>query len=278
MKKKGQKKTKKRLKLRLNVVFKILLFLVISFCLFLYINNLNIKNIYIEGNNIVKDIEIIEKAQIENYPKLYKLNLKKMKNKVKEIPLIKDVKIKRNPLGKITFEIIEKEILFYYKYNEKYITSDKTEIEDNNLILGYPTLINFTPDTAFAELAKGLSKIDQNIIKMINEIEYSPYKKSDGTLLDETNTYTNARFTLYMSDDNKVIIDTVNIKRLSNYPKIYASLNMDTTKGTLNLDIINDKEDENEETIFFKSFETEQKELEEKLAKEKEEQEKKEEE
>jgi hypothetical protein len=58
-----------------------------------------------------------------------------------------------------------------------------------------------------------------------------------------------------MNDSNTVIIDTVNIKRLNNYPKIYTSLNMDVTKGILELDTINDKTEEDGETILFRSYE-----------------------
>ena len=93
------------------------------------------------------------------------------------------------------------------------------------------------------------------IIKMINELEYTPYKNSNGQVIEESALYTNARFTLYMNDSNTVIIDTVNIKRLNNYPKIYTSLNMDVTKGILELDTINDKTEEDGETILFRSYE-----------------------
>ena len=253
MNKKGHK-IKKR-KLRIKVVLKILLFLVAVGALFTYVTKLDTKNIIINGNEYIKDVEIIEAANIKNYPKIYKLNLKKTENKIKELPLIKTVDIKRDLLGRLTITVEEKEILFYYKYNQKYITDDKSEIEETNNIMGYPTLINFTPDTSFKELVKGLNKIDPNIIKMINEIEYTPYKNNEGQVIEESALYTNARFTLYMNDSNTVIIDTVNIKRLNNYTKIYTSLNMDITKGILELDTINDKTEEDGETVLFRSYE-----------------------
>ena len=266
MNKKGRKIKKRRL--RIKVVLKILLFLVAIGALFVYIKELDTKNIIINGNEYIKDVEIIETANIKEYPKIYKLNLKKTENKIKQIPLVKSVEVKRNLLGKLTIEIEEKELLFYYKYNQKYIANDKTEISENNNIMGYPTLINFTPDTSFKELVKGLNKIDPNIIKMINEIEYTPYKNSEGQSIEDSSAYKNARFTLYMNDSNTVIIDTVNIKRLQNYPKIYTSLNMDTTKGVLELDTINDKTEDKEETILFRSYESIAKQEEEKAAKE----------
>ena len=60
MVKKGQPKKKKRLKLRVNVVLKLLLFIGIVSALITYSLNLRIKNIYIVGNNTTKDVEIIE--------------------------------------------------------------------------------------------------------------------------------------------------------------------------------------------------------------------------
>ena len=101
MKKKGQVK-KKKLKLRVKVIVKILLFLSIIILSAFYVLNLPIKNIYITGNEVVKDITIIKSAKIENYPKIYKLKLNKLKSQIKTIPLIEDVKIKRNLFGKIT--------------------------------------------------------------------------------------------------------------------------------------------------------------------------------
>lgn len=256
MDKKEPKKTKKRLKLRIKVLAKLLLFIAVLGALFYYVQNLNIKNIVISGNEVIKDYEIIEQANIKNYPKLFKLNKKDLINKIKNIPLIETVEVKRNLAGKITINVTEKEILFYYKYKQKYITEDFEEIDDGENIIGYPTLINFTPDSSLKELTKGLKKIDVNIIKMINEIEYTPYKKSDGTTIEESSLYINSRFTLHMNDENTVIIDTINFKRLQSYPTAYVSLNMDQVKGTLHLDTINEKKATKEETILFKSYES----------------------
>ena len=74
MVKKGQPKKKKRLKLRVNVVLKLLLFIGIVSALITYSLNLRIKNIYIVGNNTTKDVEIIEMAGIKDYPLVKNLN------------------------------------------------------------------------------------------------------------------------------------------------------------------------------------------------------------
>ena len=244
MKKKGQQKKKKRLKLRIKVVLKLLLFIIIVATLAYYITNLKIRNINIIGTTNIKDVEIIEVAGIKNYPEIYKLDLKKMKKNIKNLPLVTDVKITRNPLGKLNINITESKILFFYKYNNKYITSSNDSIEKNKKYSGFPTLINFTPDTVFDALVKGLNKIDYNIIKLIAQIEYTPYKSEDGTIID------NNLFTLTMNDGNTVKIDTVNMNNLNKYTTIYASLGMDTTKGIVYLDTIID------ESVLFISYDT----------------------
>lgn len=243
MVKKGQPK-KKKLKLRIKVLAKILVFLcVVSLCIYYYCN-LKIKNIYITGNSNVKDVEIIEAAGIKDYPLVKNLKKKTLQTKINQIPLINKSKIKINPFGKITIEVNETNILFFYKYNNKYITSANESIEDKTNYYGLPTLINFTPDTVFDKLVEGLNKIDYNIIKMINEIEYTPYKTEDGTIIDDE------LFTLKMNDGNTVMVDIANIKNLNKYTTIYASLELDTRKGIIYLDTIID------ERLLFKSYDT----------------------
>lgn len=241
MNKKGHKK--KKLRLRVNVLVKILVFLAVFVSLIYYINTMSIKNIIITGNESIKDVAIIEAANIQDYPKIYKLNINKMKDSIKAIPLVKDVTIKRNIFGKLKINIEEDKILFFYKYNNKYITSSGESIQNSPDYYGYPTLINFTPDTVFDSFVAGLNKVDYNIIKMINVIEYTPYKSSDGTIID------NNHFTLIMNDTNTVMIDTVNIKNLNKYNTICASPGMDTSHGVVYLDTIND------DRIYIKSYE-----------------------
>jgi len=248
MKKKGQLKKKKKLKLRMKVVVKLLLFVLIIATISYYVCHLKIKHIQIEGTTNIKDVTIIEKVQISDYPEIYKLKIKEMEEVIQSIPLVKNVKIKRNILGKLTIQIEEDKILFFYKYNNKYITSSGESVEDESFYLGYPMLINFTPDTVFDAFVNGLNKVDYNIVKMINEIEYTPYKASDGNIID------NNHFTLKMNDTNTVMIDTVNIKNLNKYLTIYASPDMDKERGVIYLDTIND------DRILFKSYATIEKE------------------
>ena len=236
-----EKKGKKRLRSGVKFVLRLLLFItILSLCTY-FILNIRIKNIYIEGNEYVSDLDIINAAGIKNYPKLYRLKKKELINNIDAIPLIESVKIKRSLFGKITIIVKEEKLLFYYKYNNKYITNNGTLLDDNNYY-GFPTLINFTPDTIFNKLLEAFDKIDYDIIKMINLIEYTPYKSQDGEIFDD------GRFTLFMNDGNTIIIDLVNIKKLNDYMKYFASLNLDERSGYLYLDTIT------EENIYFRVY------------------------
>ena len=77
-KKKNIKKVKKR-KIRFGRIFLVLIILFLLFYLLANIFKFPIKNIYVKGNNILSDQEIIEIAQIENYPSILK-RLKLRKN------------------------------------------------------------------------------------------------------------------------------------------------------------------------------------------------------
>ena len=71
------KKKKKNKKIRLNYkgIFKLLIFILFIVLIINYFINLRIKNIYILGNNTIKDVEIIEAANIKDYPNIIKLDL-----------------------------------------------------------------------------------------------------------------------------------------------------------------------------------------------------------
>ena len=269
MEKKGQVK-KKRLKLKTKSLIKLLVVILVFFAAFFYIYKLRVKNIYIFGTENIKDVDVIKAAGLEDYPYIYHLNLKKLKNNIQTLPFVEEVKVKRNLLGKITIDIKETKILLFYKYDNKYITTNGSRVDDNKNYNGYPTLINFTPDTIFEKLIKGLNNVDYNIIKMINEIEYSPYKSKEGNIIDSN------RFVLKMNDQNTVYIDTPNIKNLNKYLTVIATPDMEKTKGVIYFDTMNDQ-------IVFRSYdaikqeEDEQTKKAEELEKEKQEKEKKEE-
>lgn len=242
-------KTKKIVKKKLKISgLIILLVLILSMYFFATsITKMPIKNIYITGNTYTTDNEIINICDIKYYPRIYKLKLKELENKLEELPLISKANISRNIFGKLTIEVVEEKILFLNKSQNKLVLSNK-ELIPVNSYYQVPILINYVPDKIYEDLITGLSKIDYDILRAISEIEYSPSTNSEGDSIDET------RFYLRMNDGNAIYMNTVNIKRLNSYNTIYSSLTDENGKGTLYLDSIS------EEHIYFKSYDLEKEE------------------
>ncbi len=209
------KKTKKHIRFK-SVIFLLLLGYLI-FMLGMYIYKLPVKNIYIVGNNIVTDQEIIDAAKLKKYPSIHKYSSKKIAKNIKSIELIDKVKVRKSLLGKVTITVTEAKPLFYYRNDDKVYLSNKKAVNNNSRYVGIPIVINYVPKKILEDLIVYYASLSDNIIKEINEIEYSPDEKN-GIVLDEN------RFIFRMNDDNTVYIDSLNIAKLNNYQKIIAAL------------------------------------------------------
>ena len=89
-------------------------------------------------------------------------------------------------------------------------------------VLGKPTLINYVPENIEKSFVKEFSKLDNNIIDLISEIEYS-----------KTN-YDEKRFLFYMNDGNEVYITISRIELMNKYIDIVKKLS--NKNGILYLD------------------------------------------
>lgn len=215
---------KKKVKRKFNIkkFFGFLLFIVlISFLIYICIN-IKTKNIIILNTNYYSDETIIETAGLENYPEFLKINKKELKNKLKKLELIEDVKINKKLGFILELDIKEKKVLYLTRSTNKY----KLETNENftsEEIINVPTLINFVPEDIEEEFIKGFKDIDNNIISMISEIEYS------------TTDYDDERFVLYMNDGNQVYVTNNRLKLLNNYVTIMQKVSSNK-KGILYLD------------------------------------------
>ena len=183
-----------------------------------------VKNIYISGNNILKDKIIIEQAGLSEYPPYINLFFKNIKKKLLKNEYIKDVHIKRTISRKIYIEIEEYEPICIYK--EKIILSSKKAVENKYNIDYVPYVINDI-DNIYNKFINKLAKIDKDVLLKISHIEYTP------------NNIDKERFLLYMTDKNYVYItllseDDSSIQNLNKYNQIVQKL--DNKKGIINLD------------------------------------------
>ena len=180
----------------------IIVFAIILFCVgvFFWYRSLKITNVYVTGNKVLKESEILSKTNLLDYPHIYEISTKDIENELIKLDLINKVKVHKSLFGKVTIEIEENKVL-YQKKNDKYVLSDNSEVELNKNLLGIPTLVNDCGGVC-EKLNTKMLLIDDDILKHVSEIEY---KKTD---LDKE------RFMFYMSDGNYVYITLSKINKL----------------------------------------------------------------
>ena len=217
-------KTKKR-KIRYDRIIIFLIILIIIFSFFIYFFNLKITNIYILNNNILSDQEIIELAELSDYPSTFQNLSFQIENRIKNNIYVKDVNVTKKWFTQVYIDITENRPLFYYEYNKKTILSDKRETTDLHAV---PTVINYITDSYYDKFIEEMNKLDESILSRISEIKFYPNEVDDN------------RFLLTMSDGNYVYVNISTFNKLNKYITILESLPKEN--GILYLDYGNNFE------------------------------------
>lgn len=221
-----KKKTKKKLNFKRTLVF-ILILYIVGFSIYLLVNQ-KIKHIEINGNNLVKDSEILRVSKLKDYPSMLRYSSHYIKKNIQSIELIDTVKVKKWFGSKVIIDIKENKVLFYYKDTDKIVLSNGNIIKNNYNLLGIPILISDLKGDVFNDLVKYYKVLNDNIIYEINSIEYFPLKDENGNIIGDN------RFKIIMNDTNTIIVNTKTISVLNKYNDIYASLG--GRVGTINID------------------------------------------
>lgn len=216
--KKIKVKVKKR-KIRFKRIFIALLILALLYLGISYYLHLPVKNIYITGNEILKDKEIISLSKLDNYPPFINTYFMDIKNELLKNDYIKDVKVTRKFFNKIYIEIEEYKPIAIYK-KELILSSGKRVSNDYNIDY-IPYVINDI-DVVYDKFVKSFSKISQESLFKISHLEYSP------------NDVDKERFILYMVDANYVYITLSKIEKINKYNSIINEL--EGKKGIIYLD------------------------------------------
>ena len=211
-------KVKKR-KLKLKRIFFCLIFLGLLIGSFYLVKKIPITNIYIIGNNIVPDKEIISTAGIDNYPSFIGVSKKNIIKKLEKNSYIKEVKVEKKLLSKIYIYVNENKMVSLY--NNKILLDNNTEVENTYNIHNIPILISDISSIR-DKYIKSISKVNDDILLKISQIEYTP------TDVDKE------RFTLFMNDGNLVYITLGKITKINKYNSIYSEL--EGKKGIIYLD------------------------------------------
>lgn len=191
----------------------LLLFLIFSFVHF------PIKNIFITGNSILSDQEIIELAGISDYPSIFEFTTRELIAKLEKNKYIDSVKIRKKKLKEIYIEVTENVPILYDMYSNKTAFSDGKFYDGNDASC---VLLNYTPSSYLEELKNGFIAMNVDVRSRISEIQYVP------------NDVDEERFLLTMNDGNYVYITLGKIGLLESYLDIIK--NLDGKKGILYLD------------------------------------------
>ena len=214
-----EKAKTKKFNIKKFIIFVIILIVILLTLLYLF--KARVRNIVILNNNYYTDEEIIEAAKIENYPKFLLLSTSRIRNRILKLDLVEDVKVSKKFGFIVKIDVTEKKLLYYIRSKQEYMASNyKTYKLDD--VLGKPTLINYVPENIEKSFVKEFSKLDNNIIDLISEIEYS-----------KTN-YDEKRFLFYMNDGNEVYITISRIELMNKYIDIVKKLS--NKNGILYLD------------------------------------------
>ena len=222
MKKKGKKK-KPLFKKFILFILLVLIIIFIIFMLGMYVFETKIKTIVVHDNIVLSDNEIIEIANLENYPNFYKVSITNTEKRIKSNEYVKEVEIKKNLLFEIHIYVNEYKPLFIREDINKIVFDTGKEINNKNTHkFNIPSLVNYVPDTKYKTLIKKMNSIDYKIVSKISDIKYDP------------NKYDEDRFILYMNDSNRVYINLPKFKNLNKYDEMVTKFEGKT--GTLYLD------------------------------------------
>lgn len=176
------KKKKKRKKKRYFLKFCILCLLCGGAYYFLNSSYLNVMEIKITGNEYYTKAQIIQLSQIATGKNMFEFNRKDVRDRLLEDPYIKNVKIKRIPMGTIRIDIVERREYAAVPYGENYVLLDNEgtvlrlakEAPTLPLLVGM-TLVAMTPGKA---LEVEQSYLLNDTLKMLEIIDgYEVYFK-----------------------------------------------------------------------------------------------------
>ena len=221
-----KKNTIKVLNIPRIIVFVLIIYIIISFGIYIYKEKVH--HYEITGVSYYKDIDIIRKLELEDYPSFITINPISLKNELELDPLIESAKVSYGWNFTIKIDIVENKPVFMIKSNNNVVLKDGTQIDYDESFGTLPMLLNNTPTESLIMLANNLAEVDSGILYMISEITYAPYNSSN-TILD------NNRFLLSMSDSNQVYINAKTCTWLNSYLDVIAAERL-TNPGTFYFD------------------------------------------
>lgn len=215
----NKKAVKKKRKIKLKAVLILLSIIIIFGIIILGLLSRPITNIYISGNKILSDQEIIDMAGLSNYPSTLKNMSMVIEKRLEKDINIMSAKVSKKRLTKVYIEVEENISLFYNASINKTVLYDGKEVDGS---LDCATLVNYVPDTIYSKFVDEMKKLNIEILDRMSEIKYDP------------NDVDTERFLILMSDGNYVYLTLPDFNKINSYVSIIK--NFEAKKGILYLD------------------------------------------
>lgn len=212
-----KKKRKKRLRVG-RLFLLLIIILAISFACVKFVD-IPIRSVIITGNENLSDQEVIEIAELEDYPSYFSTLSFTLKNKLEDNFYIEKAKVRKGLLS-IKIDIKEEKILYIEKSTGKKYTKNGS-LKDDKIVCA-PFLINEVPKDKQEDFIKAMNKLNKNILCQTSEIKYDPNDIDDD------------RYYVFMNDGNSVYLTVNKFKKLNKYNTILE--NIGKQNGTLYLD------------------------------------------
>ena len=223
MSKNKRKKVNRKFRIFILITTIVVLVLLSIFLLCSYVFDVKTKAVIIHGNNVISDNQVLEIADLEDYPNFFLANTNSIEKKLNKNEFIDSAKVKRNILFQIHIYLVENKPLFVREDTNMIVFDKKKEVKNTEgLVLDVPFLINYVPNTKYDNLIEKLKQIDYELLKKVSQIKYDPSK------------YDADRFLLYMNDSNRVYINLPKFKSFNKYDSMVTKFEGKT--GTLYLD------------------------------------------
>jgi len=214
-------------KRRFVKIFSFLVLVLVSILVYLlfFSSIANITNVYISGDNLVEEDEILQVAEIKDYPNFYYSFKSKMRKKIIAHQLIKEAIITKKNKS-IYIEIFEIKPLL--KIEDKYLFDNNLILKHDNVEIcpAYSGSFDLLEDVDFLEELNDLYLNNYENFSRISEIIYNPHPLNQKELR------------LIMRDQNTVIVSYDDFAyKMGYYVDIILNINerMANTTGFIDL-------------------------------------------
>ncbi len=202
-------KKKKRVKVKFKRILIFLLCVIILGFGIYKLLNLKITNIYVSGEMILNEQDVIDIALISDYPNTFSNFSRDIENRLSENIYIKEVNVSKRWFTEVYIDIVFNKPLFYYNHINQTVLSDGQVVDD---IFVVPTVLNYITDSYYDEFMECLYNLDSDILSRISEIEFKPNEVDDN------------RFLLSMTDGNYVYVNISTFDKMNKYLEFMTSL------------------------------------------------------